>query len=152
MFMLNFSLMTHTLLSMNYSNEMKWSFILLFIVCQYLCITSMMSYTGASVQVVSICIYSSRFNGGQNSWEIHPNIELVLELEILICPPETHSYLENILILSGYHTISKGWYKDKASIFELFYTKAYVVFYLLKNLIRTLFESYKTIHFHSSKH
>jgi hypothetical protein len=39
--------------------------------------------------------------------------------------------------------MSKGRYKDKAKIFELFYTKAYIVFYLLKSIVRALFKSYE---------
>jgi hypothetical protein len=33
---------------------------------------------------------------------------LLPELKTLICPPETHAYLENTLISSDYCTISKG--------------------------------------------
>jgi hypothetical protein len=44
----------------------------------------------------------ARLKGGRNSCEINPYIELVLELETLICPQETHPYLENTLISSGH--------------------------------------------------
>jgi hypothetical protein len=56
--MFNFSFMTHTLLSMNHSNKMKRSLMLLFNACQFLCVTSIMSYADVSVRVFNIYAYT----------------------------------------------------------------------------------------------